>query len=189
MDRLIKGVPGMESFLRCRDLPSFYRVSDTTDPCLQMISEVTHQSRRAHALILNTFDDLEGPVVSRIQTTFCPKIYNIGPLHAHLKVRLTDNTNGSTSQSSNSLYNVDHSCLTWLNSQPPKSVIYVSFGSIAVLTKNDLMEIWYGLVNSKKRFLWVIRPDLVTGEGGDGPVPAELEEATSERGYMAGVES
>ncbi|PON56504.1 UDP-glucuronosyl/UDP-glucosyltransferase [Parasponia andersonii] len=187
MDRLIKGVPGMESFLRCRDLPSFYRVSDITDPCLHMISEVTHQSRRAKALILNTFEDLEGPVVSRIQSTFCPKIYTIGPLHAHLNVRLPKNiTNGSTGQSSNNLYDVDRSCLTWLDSQPLKSVIYVSFGSITVVMKHDLMEFWHGLVNSKQRFLWVIRPDLVEGEGGNDSIPAELAEATRERGCMVG---
>ncbi|PON56498.1 UDP-glucuronosyl/UDP-glucosyltransferase [Parasponia andersonii] len=185
MDRLIKSVPGMEGFLRCRDLPGFCRVSDATDPCFRMIPQVTNQSRRARALILNTFEGLEGPIVSRI-TKFCPKIYTLGPLHAHLNARLANNTNGSTSQSSNCLYDVDRSCLTWLDSQPLKSVIYVSFGSITVFTKHDLMEIWYGLVNSKQRFLWVIRPDLVEGEGGDDMVPVELVEATRERGYMAG---
>ncbi|PON87604.1 UDP-glucuronosyl/UDP-glucosyltransferase [Trema orientale] len=186
MDRLIKSVPGMESFLRCRDLPGFCRVSDTSDPLLQLIAQVTQQSRRAQALILNTFDDLEGPVVSSIQSKCCPKIYTIGPLHALLNAKLTKNTNGSEDPSSNSLFDVDQSCITWLNSQAPKSVIYVSFGSITVMTKHDLMEFWHGLVNSKKGFLWVIRPDLVEGEGGAGSVQAELAEATRERGYMVG---
>ena len=45
------------------------------------------------------------------------------------------------------------------------------------MTKHDLMEFWYGLVNNKQRFLWVIRLDLVAGEG-DGTILVELAEAT-----------
>jgi len=48
------------------------------------------------------------------------------------------------------------------------------------------MEFWYGLVNSKKRFLWVIRPDMVVGEDHDYRVPAELEEGTKDRGFIVG---
>ena len=49
------------------------------------------------------------------------------------------------------------------------------------------MEIWHGLVDSKKRFLWAIRPDMVAGDdaGGDR-VPAELVQGTRERGFMVG---
>ncbi|KAF4380232.1 hypothetical protein F8388_024525 [Cannabis sativa] len=175
MDRLVTSVPGMESFLRCRDLPSLCRVSDTTDKAFQMIPQVANHSRRARAIILNTFEDLEGPIVNRL-TEFCPNIYTIGPLHAHLNDKL-----------SNSLYDVDRSCLTWLNSQPPKSVIYVSFGSVAIMTKPELIEFWYGLVNSKHRFLWAMRPDMLVGiEDGDNSILAELKEATRERGFMVG---
>jgi UDP:flavonoid glycosyltransferase YjiC (YdhE family) len=65
--------------------------------------------------------------------------------------------------------------MTWLDTQPSKSVVYVSFGSVVVITRDQLLEFWYGLVNSKKRFLWVIRPDLVTGKD-ETQIPAELLE-------------
>lgn len=45
------------------------------------------------------------------------------------------------------------------------------------------MEIWHGLVNSKKRFLWAIRPDMVAGKG-EEDLPTELAEGTKERGCM-----
>lgn len=183
MDRLITSVPGMESFLRCRDLPSFCQVRDIRDPQLHLVASETRQSARARALILNTFEDLEGPVVSHIRA-HCPKTYTIGPLHAHLKVRLAKDV--STSSSSNTLFEVDGSCMAWLDSQSLKSVIYVSFGSITVMKRDALMEFWHGLVNSNKRFLWVIRSDMIAGEGGDGQIPAELVAATKERGYMVG---
>lgn len=185
MDRLITKVPGMETFLRCRDLPSFCRVSDLTDPILLLVMNETRKSPRAQALILNTFEDLEAPILSHIRT-HCPKTYTIGPLHQHLKAKLGINTQDSH-QSSNSLWEVDRSCMSWLDSQPLQSVLYVSFGSIAVITKEQLMEFWYGLVNSKKRFLWVIRPDSVTENGGDlEKIPVELEDGTKERGCMVG---
>ena len=76
--------------------------------------------------------------------------------------------------------------MVWLDAQPLKSVIYVSFGCITVLRKDKLMEFWYSLVNSKKHFLWAIRPDLVIQKDGKGQIPVELVEGTKDRGYMVG---
>nr|AKA44595.1 UGTPg25 [Panax ginseng] len=182
MDVLIKNVPGMECFLRQRDLPSLCRVSDLNNSTFTMISSETHQTVRARALILNTFEDLEGPILSQIRTEF-PNTYTIGPLHAHLKARL-DGKTASQLASSNSLWEEDKSCIKWLDNQPLKSVVYVSFGSIAMVTREQLVEFWHGLVNSGIRFLWVIRPDSVTDEEMGSEIQAELEKATKARGYM-----
>ncbi|KAF5453622.1 hypothetical protein F2P56_028515 [Juglans regia] len=48
-----------------------------------------------------------------------------------------------------------------------------------------MREFWYGLINSKKRFLWVNRPDMVDGKDDDDQIQVELVEGTKERGYMA----
>ncbi|KAG6418571.1 hypothetical protein SASPL_120775 [Salvia splendens] len=53
--------------------------------------------------------------------------------------------------------------------QPPKSVIYVSFGSIALVTREQALE----LLNSCQRFLWVMRPYSVAGKDG---IPRDLIE-------------
>ncbi|KAG2723828.1 hypothetical protein I3760_02G188500 [Carya illinoinensis] len=185
MDRIITRVPGMETFLRCRDLPNVNRIGLQENP-LQLIGELTRQSTRAHALIFNTFEDLERPVLSHIRT-HCPQIYTLGPLHALLKHKLGSKTTtlAVQSQSSNSLFQEDRNCITWLDAQPLKSVIYVSFGSLAKMTKYEMREFWYGLIHSKKRFLWVIRADMVDGKDEDGQIQVELVEGTKERGYMA----
>ncbi|KAI9194063.1 hypothetical protein LWI28_002825 [Acer negundo] len=47
----------------------------------------------------------------------------------------------------------------WLNSKPESSVVYVSFGSIAVLKKPQMEEIARGLLDSGHPFLWVIRSE------------------------------
>ncbi|WCJ19739.1 7-deoxyloganetic acid glucosyltransferase [Euphorbia peplus] len=175
MDRIITKVPGMETFLRCRDLPSLCRTNDTQDSSLQIITRETRKAAKADALILNTFEDLEGPVLSKINKE-CPKIYAIGPLHELLKTRAQESY-----KSSNSLWQVDRTCITWLNTQPERSVLYISFGSITMNTTDQLMEFWHGIVSSKKRFLWVIRLDSVTDME---EVPEQFRVGPKENGYV-----
>ncbi|KAF3456522.1 hypothetical protein FNV43_RR02682 [Rhamnella rubrinervis] len=183
MDKLVNGVPGMEGLLRFRDLPSYCRVSDVKDLILQGVVRVYRQCTQGQGLILNTFEELEEPIISHIRP-HCPNIYPIGPMHTHLKLKLAKKE--VSSQSSNSIFETDKNCMTWLDSQPLKSVMYVSIGSVAVMTRDELMEFWYGLVNSKKRFLWVIRPDLYKEVEDGKNVPVELLEETKERGYVVG---
>lgn len=181
MDLLVKSVPGMEGFLRRRDLPGYCRVNDINDPLLRMITYQSKQTSKAQGAIINSFEDLEGPIISQIRNAL-PNLYPIGPLHAHLKSRLEElNTNSSVSSAS--FWEQDRTCIDWLDSQPPKSVIYVSFGSITVVTKDQLLEFWHGLVNSGQRFLWVMRPDSIE-DGVEGQIPIELQEGTKARGYM-----
>ncbi|KAF3448079.1 hypothetical protein FNV43_RR08787 [Rhamnella rubrinervis] len=183
MNKLVNGVPGMEGILRFRDLPSFCRVSDVRHPILQGFARAIRQCTQGQGLILNTFEELEEPILSRLRT-HCPNIYPIGPMHTHLKLKLAKKE--VASPSSNSIFETDKNCITWLDSQPLKSVMYVSMGSVAVMTRDELLEFWYGLVNSKKRFLWVIRPDFYKEVEDGKNVPEELLEETKKRGYVVG---
>ncbi|XP_057788999.1 7-deoxyloganetic acid glucosyl transferase-like [Salvia miltiorrhiza] len=186
MDLMVTSVPGMENLLRRRDIPAFCRVEDVGDAGFQSIKTETRRTTQAAALILNTFEDLEGPILDQIRKHI-PNLYSIGPLHSHLKALLKEKGMESSHHSS-SFWKEDDSCMGWLDSQPPKSVIYVSFGSITMLTRDELLEFWYGLVNSGVRFLWVVRPDSVVedriGNGCGNEIPVELVEGTKLRGLM-----
>ncbi|MED6183108.1 hypothetical protein PIB30_035032 [Stylosanthes scabra] len=188
MERIITTIPGMENLLRCRDLPSFCRPTregEPVSPLLKTVVSETRQVLRTRAAILNTFDDLEDPALSQIRGRF-PTVFTIGPLHQHRELRAPTATNTMKS-SNNSIWEEDTSCMAWLDSQPLRSVIYVSFGSFTTMSRESLMEFWYGLVNSNRRFLWVVREDMIAaGEGKDESVPAELVEGTKERGLMVG---
>ncbi|KAI4364938.1 hypothetical protein MLD38_020969 [Melastoma candidum] len=184
MERLVQSVPGMEGIVRGRDLPSFCRVTDISDPALQTIITQTIQTPRAQALVFNTFEKLDASVLAHVQK-HCHKIYTVGPLHKHLESRLTRISSERGQVPFNSFWHVDRSCLDWLDKQPPRSVIYVSFGSVTMMTREQLMEFWHGLANSRERFLWVIRPESVAGYE-QGSEPVELKRAIEERGYMVG---
>jgi len=128
---------------------------------------------------LNTFDNLEHDVLDAISSVL-PPIYSIGPL------QLLHNQLGDKDLQSigSNLWKEETECLEWLDTKEPNSVVYVNFGSITVMTHEQLVEFAWGLANSKQTFLWIIRPDLVEGDSGV-LIPAEFVEETKERGLLA----
>ncbi|KAM7526413.1 hypothetical protein LguiA_016315 [Lonicera macranthoides] len=174
MDRQISCIPKLETILRRRDLPMVF-TPKTEESFIQFILSQISKMTQASGLILNTFEELEAPMISQLGSIF-PNIYTVGPLQSLLKTRNIDSP--PLESSNGSLRKQDGTCMTWIDSQPSKSVLYISFGSLVILTCEQLMEFWHGLVNSKKRFLWVIRQDLIL-EGNTPPL--EFRVGTRER--------
>ncbi|KAG6421982.1 hypothetical protein SASPL_118542 [Salvia splendens] len=114
---------------------------------------------RADAVLLNTFDDLETEVLDAIREKF-DTVATIGPLQLLEKEVESPELWGIRS----SLWKEDDSSIAWLDGQAPNSVLYMNFGSITVLSPEQLLEFMWGLANSGQHFLWIIRPDLVSGE-------------------------
>lgn len=54
----------------------------------------------------------------------------------------------------------DKTCKSWLDEQCDNSVIYVAFGSLAILNERQFQELALGLELTGRPFLWVIRPDI-----------------------------
>ncbi|XP_011014019.1 PREDICTED: 7-deoxyloganetic acid glucosyltransferase-like isoform X2 [Populus euphratica] len=181
MDKTITCIPGLEGTLRCRDLPGICRLKEANDPLLQFFIKETAAMPRAYGVILNTFDGLEASMVSKLGSFFS-KIYTLGPLQGLFD---TFAKSPSARTSFNGLlWKEDRGCISWLDFHPSRSVIYVSFGSLVCLVRDQLLEFWHGLVNSGKPFLWVLRSDSILGEDGVSEVPLELKAATEERGCI-----
>ncbi|KAF4388428.1 hypothetical protein F8388_012405 [Cannabis sativa] len=156
----IDWIPGMKN-IRLRDIPTFMRTTDPNDNMLQFVLTETERAHKASAIILNTFYDLERDVLDSLNTILTPPVYSIGSLS--LLANQIPSTIPNSDVGSN-LWKEDPTCLDWLDSKQPSSVVYVNFGSITVMTPAQLTEFAWGLANSEKTFLWVIRPDLVAGE-------------------------
>ncbi|CAL5089554.1 unnamed protein product [Urochloa decumbens] len=121
---------------------------------LNLATETTTNSSGA---ILNTFEDLEPHELRMIREELAPKgipPFAVGPLH-----KLVASTNGGDT----SLLDQDRGCIEWLDAQAPGSVLHVSFGSVVHVTKDEFTEVAWGLANSGKPFLWVVRCGLVLG--------------------------
>ncbi|KAJ6749005.1 GLYCOSYLTRANSFERASE [Salix purpurea] len=75
-------------------------------------------------------------------------------------------------------------CLKWLDSQQPRSVIYVCFGSLCNLTIPQLIELGLGLEESNKPFIWAIRGGEKSRELGDWFEEKGFKERTKGRGLI-----
>lgn len=166
--KLLQQVPGFSPF-RFKDLslPSM----ENLDAMLKL-STFFCDTRTTSAMIINTIEFLEQSLLEMLKKHFQIPIFSIGPTH---KVSPTI---------CSSLLEEDTSCISWLDKQAPNSVLYVSFGSIIFLNKEELTELAWGLVNSKQSFLWVIPPSSLGGLRSLESLPDGFEDAIKERGYV-----
>ncbi|XP_058754700.1 7-deoxyloganetin glucosyltransferase-like [Vicia villosa] len=180
LDTTIDWVPGIKE-LRLKDFPSFMRTTDPNDVMLDFVLWECERALKASAIILNTFDALEHDVLQAFSSiNNLPPVYSIGPLNFLLK-EVTDKELNSIGSN---LWKEERGCLKWLDCKEPNTVVYVNFGSITVMTNDQLIEFAWGLANSKKTFLWIIRPDLITGE--NAVLPREFLEETKNRRLLSG---
>ncbi|XP_009592743.1 7-deoxyloganetin glucosyltransferase-like [Nicotiana tomentosiformis] len=177
LEKTLDWIPGMKD-IRLRDLPSFIRTANPDDYMIKFLIQETERSKNASAIVVNTFEPLEKEVLESLQTLL-PPVYAIGPLHLILK-HVDDN---NLEELELNLWKEDEKCLEWLDSKKLNSVVYVNFGSIAVVTSNQLIEFAWGLANSRMEFLWIIRPDIVLGE--QAILPPEFVEETKDRAMLA----
>ncbi|KAH7690714.1 cis-zeatin O-glucosyltransferase protein [Dioscorea alata] len=97
-------------------------------------------------VLINTSHAIEEPFIDLLakEDNFVgKKIFTVGPVSP---LTVTDRMSGPR-----------HPCLEWLDRQPPKSVVYVAFGSTITMSDGQLKEIALGLEKSKQRFIWVVR--------------------------------
>jgi hypothetical protein len=156
--------------VRIKDLPTFVQITDANDPGYELLMEIFEKSHKgsAAAVIINTFEDLEPGAIKELSFMY-PKLLTIGPLHQlGNKVQ-----NDKLDSFGTNLWKEDASCLPWLDSKPPNSVLFVSFGTTAFLKPEQLIELAWGLANCKLNFLWIIRSDLVLGS--NAVLPPEFE--------------
>ncbi|KAK1406857.1 hypothetical protein QVD17_38465 [Tagetes erecta] len=179
LDTVLDCIPAMPG-IRLKDIPPFIRYTNPGDEYMvQFFDSQLQKSKSASAILFNTFDELERHIFDSLSLKY-PPCYGIGPVHL-LENKIVDESIASIKSN---LWKEEPECLKWLDSKEPSSVVYVNFGSITVMTSQQLVEFGWGLARSNYTFLWIIRPDLVTGES--AVLPLELLEEIKGRGLLAG---
>ncbi|XP_059449607.1 7-deoxyloganetin glucosyltransferase-like [Corylus avellana] len=176
LDTVIDWIPGMRD-IRLRNLPNSFITTNPNDPVFKLTVEAVERAPKASGIIVHTFDALEHEVLDALSPMF-PCVYAIGPQ----QLLLNHSPKDPLKSTGYSLWKEETECLNWLNSKAPNSVIYVNFGSISVMTPQQLVEFGWGLANSKFMFLWIIRPDLVVDDS--AILPPEFVEETEGRGLI-----
>ncbi|CAK9165232.1 unnamed protein product [Ilex paraguariensis] len=156
--------------LKVKDIP----IIKTRNPedVYKVTGRIIRETKSASGLIWNSFRELEQPELAKLAQEFPIPSFSFGPFHKHFPA------------SSSSLQEQDQSSISWLNSQAPKAVIYVSFGSVATMDETGFSEVAWGLANSMQPFLWVVRPGLVSGSEWLEPLPNGFLETVGGRGHI-----
>jgi UDP:flavonoid glycosyltransferase YjiC (YdhE family) len=139
------------------DIPGVYRIPKSSVP--QALHDPKHLFTQqfvangrglvdADGILVNTFDALEPEAVTALQegkvVSGFPPVFAVGPL---LPVRFPAEDAAGYMQ--------------WLDAQPARSVVYVSFGSRKAISPDQLRELAAGLEASGHRFLWVVKTTVV----------------------------
>ncbi|XP_010243149.1 PREDICTED: crocetin glucosyltransferase, chloroplastic-like [Nelumbo nucifera] len=145
-------LPGLPP-LTSRDLPSFLLPSNTYAFALPIFHEQieTLERETKPRVLVNTFDALEPEALRVVEKI---DLIGVGPL---IPSAFLDGKDPSDKSFGGDLFHGSADYMEWLNSKADSSVVYVSFGSIALLPKRQMEELASALIESGRPFLWVIR--------------------------------
>ncbi|KAG8369590.1 hypothetical protein BUALT_Bualt14G0029500 [Buddleja alternifolia] len=147
-------IPKLPSFPSI-DLPNFLLPDNPMHPLIVPImrEHIQELEKDTGSLVfLNTFQELENEAIKYLEDKM--SVIAIGPLVPSAFLDCNDSTDKSFG---GDLFIKNEDYFHWLDSKPEKSVVYVSFGSFVVMSKEQKVEILHGLMESKRPFLWVIR--------------------------------
>ena len=121
-------------------------------PGLEKIREkMLEEELRCDGEVINSFQELETLYIESFEQVTRKKVWMVGP------VCLCHRDSNTMSARGNKTSMDEAQCLQWLDSMKPGSVIFVSFGSLAATTPQQLVELGLGLEASMKPFIWVIK--------------------------------
>lgn len=161
--RPVTCLTGLSPEIRVQDLPSFMVTHDLNSFFMRFLANQNKYIPVYDCLLMNTFYELEAPVIDAMGTQN-PNIFPIGPLIFTPNYNCADGADGEVpvlADTGSALWAQDAQSLKWLDQQKPSSVLYISFGSIATMSVDQMKELAHGLEMSHHQFLWVVRPDLV----------------------------
>lgn len=141
------------------DIPGVFRIPKSSVP--QALHDPDHLFTQqfvangrclvaCDGILVNTFDAFEPDAVTALRQGSItvsggfPLVFTVGPM---LPVRFQAEETADY--------------MRWLSAQPPRSVVYVSFGSRKAIPRDQLRELAAGLEASGKRFLWVVKSTIV----------------------------
>ncbi|WOK96503.1 crocetin glucosyltransferase 2-like [Canna indica] len=146
----LPGLPRLEP----RDLPSFLPDLISVYPAyLELVLNQFKNLEKVDEVLINTVHELEPEEMDYLKRACGAK--SVGPTIPSLYL---DNRLPSDSDYGFHLFAPDVApCMAWLDSKPPASVVYISFGSMSALSPEQMSELAFGLANTGKPFLWVVR--------------------------------
>ncbi|XP_060212449.1 UDP-glycosyltransferase 86A1-like [Lycium barbarum] len=163
-------IPGVEA-IEPGDLPSYIQDPEPWGIMHRYMFKSLEDARKADIIICNTVQELESSTISALQEK--TPFYALGPIFPNGFTKSTIPTNLWT----------ESDPVQWLNSKPKGTVMYISFGSLANISRQDILEMAHGLLLSRVSFIWVVRPDITSSEESN-LLPSRFEDDVKDRGLV-----
>ncbi|GFS46172.1 UDP-glucosyl transferase 78D3 [Actinidia rufa] len=161
-NELLKFIPGFPE-LRLGDLPGGVLFGNLESPFSIMLHKMGKTLPKAAAVLVNSFEELEPELNKDLNSKF-RKLLNVGPLNL---------TSPPPSP------HVDkYGCIPWLEERKAASVAYISFGTVAQPTPDEVVALAKALEASGTPFLWSIKDNLKE------QLPEGFLKRTSEQGKI-----
>jgi len=138
----------------------------------QIFSQIAEDMKGSSGIIINTCEAMEEKAIAVLNNDrTVPQLFCVGPVI------------------SAPYGEEDKGCLSWLDSQPSQSVVFLCFGSMGCFSRRQLMEMAIALEKSEQRFLWVVKTEFEASDSGEKPsldelLPEGFLERTKEKGLV-----
>ncbi|KAL3360456.1 hypothetical protein AABB24_013730 [Solanum stoloniferum] len=167
-------IPGFSCPIEASDVPNYVMKIEGPKILEVMVNQFSNLDKVDWVLI-NSFYELEKEIID-----WMSKLYPIKTIGPTIPSMYLDKRPHDDKEYGLSIFKpMTNECLNWLNHQPISSVLYVSFGSFAIVEAEQMEELAWGLKNSNNNFLWVVRSIE------ESKLPKNfLEELTSEKGLV-----
>ncbi|KAL6618827.1 hypothetical protein ACP70R_033966 [Stipagrostis hirtigluma subsp. patula] len=145
-------VPGLPT-VAADELPLMVRPEYAANLWGDMLRAQIGQIRRKTVswVLVNTFDALERSAIEALRAHV--SLTPVGPLLEH------DDYHHGGGGDELAVEGDDDGCMAWLDARPPRSVVYVAFGSLVSIGRGEMVAVAEGLVGTGRPFLWVVRDD------------------------------
>ncbi|XP_073156607.1 UDP-glycosyltransferase 86A1-like [Henckelia pumila] len=165
-------LPGIEA-INTKDLMPYLKESEKTTKANFVSIKAYEEVKKADFILCNTVQELEFQALSALNLK--QPTYAVGPVNF-----IRDST--VSPPITKSLW-AESDCGKWLESKRPGSVLYVSFGSLAQISAQEIQEIAYGLLLSEVNFIWIVRADIVSFDKAHA-LPDGFEDDAKDKGLI-----
>ncbi|XP_022157619.1 UDP-glycosyltransferase 74F2-like [Momordica charantia] len=160
--------------LTVADMPSFVQDRNPYPGFFDVVINQFRNIEEADWVVCNSFYELEQQVLEWMGKKWAMKM--IGP---NIPSMYTDRRIDGDGEYGFSLFNPKGEvCRKWLDGRRKASVVFVSFGSFAALSVEEMEELAWGLKQTNYYFLWVVRAKE------EEKLPTKFAEETAEKGLL-----
>jgi|UniRef100_A0A2N9G611 hypothetical protein len=157
-----------------------YRTFVEGDPDSEFLRDGFLGNMASWGLVVNSFSELEMVYLEHLKKEMGhDRVWAVGPLLP------PDDGDGPNQRVGSSSVEVEE-IISWLDTcEEDHKVVYVCFGSQALLTKHQINELASGLEKSGVRFIWSVKePTEIHVESDYGTVPSGFEDRVAGRGLV-----